>query len=129
PDDPATARKNEPVYTFFIRSMVGSYRHAWQIGMRHLKSAGRPVWQHEMIWSHVAHLMLLAGMWVVTGPVGMLTYAGAALIGMLTLESVNYIEHYGMVRKMLPSGRYEPQRASHAWNSNRELGRIMLFEL
>src|SRR5690606_4445958 len=109
PDDPATARRDEPVYRFFLRSIGGAYRNAWRIGAKRLADQKRPAWQHELIWSHVAQAILLAFIGSYAGWEGLATYLGATLIGMLALEAVNYIEHYGMVRRKLPSGRYEPQ--------------------
>jgi alkane 1-monooxygenase len=50
-------------------------------------------------------------------------------VGFLLLETVNYIEHYGLLRKKLPSGRYERVRQVHSWNSNHIVGRIVLYEL
>ena len=53
----------------------------------------------------------------------------AASIGFLLLESVNYIEHYGLRRRRLADGRFEAQGPQHSWNSNHDIGRIVLFEL
>lgn len=47
----------------------------------------------------------------------------------ILLETVNYIEHYGLVRKQLPDVTYERQSAAHSWNSDHVLGRIYLYEL
>ena len=54
---------------------------------------------------------------------------GASIIGFLLLESVNYIEHYGLKRKIVGNGKFEPVLPSHSWNSNHEIGRIFLYEL
>ena len=129
PEDPATARKNQPLYFFFIRSIVLGYRNAWEIEKRMLDKKQRSIFSSEILWSHVAHLALLAIVFSVSGGSGLLTYIFTALVGILTLESVNYIEHYGLVRKKLASGRYEPMTEAHSWNSNHEIGRIVLFEL
>ena len=53
----------------------------------------------------------------------------AALIGILLLETVNYIEHYGLSRKKTESGNYERALPVHSWNSSHPIGRVMLFEL
>ncbi|MDG2464326.1 MAG: fatty acid desaturase, partial [Crocinitomicaceae bacterium] len=45
------------------------------------------------------------------------------------LETINYVEHYGLVRKKLPMGRYERVQTHHSWNSNHIIGRIVLYEL
>jgi alkane 1-monooxygenase len=47
----------------------------------------------------------------------------------LQLETVNYIEHYGLRRKRLANGFYEITGPQHSWNSDHELGRILLYEL
>ena len=129
PEDPATARKNEPVYFFFVRSILQGYLNAWKIGFKRLEVQGKSKWMHEILWSHIAQLTFLAGVVMIAGWSNLLLYLIAALIGITALESVNYIEHYGLVRKRMASGRYEPMTEIHSWNSNHELGRIMLFEL
>ena len=51
-----------------------------------------------------------------------------ALVGILLLETINYIEHYGLSRK--PNGsRYERVSPMHSWNSNHAIGRLVLYEL
>ncbi len=129
PEDPATARKNETVYQFWIRSILNGFRNAWAIGDKMLKTSGRPQWMHEVRLGQIAQFIFLGFVVALAGWTSLFPYLGAALIGILALESVNYIEHYGLLRKPLTSGRYEPMTESHSWNSNHELGRIMLFEL
>lgn len=129
--DPATARKNEWVYTFFFRSIIGQYISAWKLENDRLRKKGISLlsWENEMIRFTVyqtAYLLVVVGIfgW------GMLPYALAiALIGVLLLETINYIEHYGLRRKMLPNGRHERVLPKHSWNSDHEMGRIVLFEL
>lgn len=128
-DDPATARKNESIYAFFIRSIGLGYINAWKIADRMIEKGGLSKWKHEIILGHLGQLILLLLVFSIAGFNGLLAYLSAAVVGMLVLESVNYIEHYGLVRKKLASGRYEPMTAAHSWNSNHELGRIVLFEL
>jgi len=129
PKDPATARKNEPVYFFFARSIIMGYLHAWKIAAKRLEKNNLPRWQNEVFLSHIVQLAWLSGIIWFFGWSVLPLYLAAALTGILMLETVNYIEHYGLVRKKMPSGRFEPMSEKHSWNSNHELGRIMLFEL
>ena len=82
-----------------------------------------------MIWYSLIQIsyLLLVGLyfgWM------MVPFAIAIAIGgFLMLETVNYIEHYGLRRKKLASGRYEPVQPHHSWNSNHEMGRLFLYEL
>ena len=50
-------------------------------------------------------------------------------MGIVLLESINYVEHYGLLRKKDENGKYEKITHMHSWNANVTLGRIMLFEL
>jgi alkane 1-monooxygenase len=45
------------------------------------------------------------------------------------LETVNYIEHYGLQRERMNAHRYVPVEPEHSWNSDHVLGRMILFEL
>jgi alkane 1-monooxygenase len=58
-----------------------------------------------------------------------LAIMGAALVGALLLETINYIEHYGLQRNLLDNGRYERVQPKHSWNANFHFGRIILYEL
>ena len=70
-------------------------------------AAGRPEWMNEVLLGHVAQFVLLAFVTVLTGWSGLIAYICAALVGIISLESVNYIEHYGLVRKMGIESRYQ----------------------
>jgi alkane 1-monooxygenase len=53
----------------------------------------------------------------------------AAIIGKLMLETVNYIEHYGLTRKVNGNEKYERVRPKHSWNSDHPVSRSIMFEL
>ena len=63
------------------------------------------------------------------GPVALIGWVGAAVVGFLLLETVNYVEHYGMQRELLPNGRYERVSRRHSWTSDHPVSRALLFEL
>lgn len=131
PEDPASARLGESVYAFWWRSVTGGYRNAWQLEAERLQRIGKPVlsWQNEMLRFQVFQLGYLLSVGLVWNW-AMVGYAVAiGVFGFLMLECVNYIEHYGLQRAVLPNGRYEPTSPKHSWNSDHELGRIFLYEL
>lgn len=59
----------------------------------------------------------------------MLFAIAIGVVSFLFLETINYIEHYGLRRKKLSSGRYERVKEIHSWNSDHNVGRIVLYEL
>lgn len=131
PQDPASARRGETLYTFWIRSVFQSYRSAWQIENARLHRKGLPILSihNEMLIYQFAHIALLATILLLTDWQTTLLYTAAATIGFLLLETVNYIEHYGLQRQRLPDGTYERVLPAHSWNSDHPLGRLILFEL
>ena len=50
-------------------------------------------------------------------------------MGVCLLETVNYMEHYGLRRQKLPNGRYERVRPEHSWNSDTMVANVFLFHL
>lgn len=130
-EDPATARRGQSVYSFWFTSVFRQYVSAWKIQLDLLKRQSRPFLSvyNDMLWFSLIQLLYLSGLFLLFGPyIGFLLLA-SGFIGVLLLESVNYIEHYGLLRNKLPSGRYERVRAIHSWNSNHIVGRIVLYEL
>ena len=129
--DPASARLGEPIFAFWLRSIGGSWRNAWDLEHERLRKSNQTTfsWDNAM-WRYV----LIQGIWLgciglFLGIKGLLAAVLVALVGVLLLETVNYIEHYGLRRAILPSGIPEPVSPRHSWNSNHELGRIFLYEL
>ena len=131
PKDPATARKNEPLYVFWFRSHFGSYLQAWQIEFQRMKISKRSKFSlsNSMIIYTILHITLCTSIFFIFGIKPLLLFLVAAGIGILLLETVNYIEHYGLLRKQRENGTYERVQRWHSWNSNHILGRVILFEL
>ncbi|MEX2589168.1 MAG: alkane 1-monooxygenase [Chitinophagales bacterium] len=129
--DPASSKKNEPIYTFYFRSIIGSYLHAWKLENERLRKLGNSIFslRNEMIRYHIWEGGLVAGIFLFLGVKAGVAFLAVALGGYLLLESVNYIEHYGLRRKELSPGRYEKTMPWHSWNSNHTLGRIFLYDL
>ena len=131
PDDPSSARFGESVYAFYFRSIIFSYFSAWSIANKDLKKKGRPLYSllNEMIQFHLVQAAFILIILLIFGWFPTLCFLVAALIGILLLETVNYIEHYGLQRKPLGEGKYERAMPVHSWNSDHVIGRLMLFEL
>ena len=130
-DDPASARLGEGLYAFWWRSTRDSYHSAWLLEARRLEKRGQrwlSFYNQMLVFQlvQVAFVVLIA---LAFGLKAALCFIVAALIGILLLETINYIEHYGLSRARLDDSRYERVTPAHSWNSNHMLGRITLFEL
>ncbi len=130
-EDPSSARLGEAVYPFYFRTIVYSYSNAWKIANNDTQKKGHPVigLHNEMLVLQLLQVGYLLLIFLFFGWVVTLYYLAAAFIGILLLETVNYIEHYGLSRKEISEGKYERAMPQHSWNSDHVIGRLMLFEL
>ncbi|MFN8275876.1 MAG: alkane 1-monooxygenase [Chitinophagales bacterium] len=130
-DDPASARYGETLYGFWIRSVVNSWRSAWRLENDRLRKLTLPWYylQNEMLQYQLIQFAVVIGIGVAFGLKILALYLMSATVGFLLLETVNYIEHYGLRRKKIDGEYYEKVLPVHSWNSNHPIGRMMLFEL
>ena len=130
-EDPSSARKGEMVYVFYCRTIIFSYLSAWHIANEDClkKNRVKISFKNEMIQAHIIQIFLVSIIYFLFGWMITIYFLIAALIGILLLETVNYIEHYGLSRNKLNENKYERAMPQHSWNSNHIIGRLMLFEL
>jgi alkane 1-monooxygenase len=128
--DPASSRYGETVYAFYLRTIFGSYRSAWHLEAERIRKKQLPFWslKNEMLVFQLIQMILIVLIGLVFGLTTLLFFIVGAFIGILLLETVNYIEHYGLRRKM-NGNSYERTMPIHSWNSNHPLGRLILLEL
>lgn len=129
-EDPASSRYGETVYAFYFRTISGSWLSAWHLEAERLKKAqqGFWTWHNEMLRFQIIQITFVAAIYAVFGTQAMLFFLASAAIGCLLLETVNYIEHYGL-RRQKNGNRYERTLPIHSWNSNHPIGRLVLLEL
>ena len=129
--DPSTAKYNQSVYAFWPQTLIGTYLSAWKIANDELQKKGK-AWfslQNEMLLFQLIQLAFVLVIYWLLGWSITLFFLIAALMGGLLLETVNYIEHYGLTREVTGDDQYERVQPHHSWNSNHIIGRLMLFEL
>jgi len=129
-DDPASSRRGEWLYTFWVRTVVGGWRSAWDLEARRVGRTGS-VWtlRNAMIRYTLIQGAFIAAIALLFSPATAALFLVTAAVGFLQLETVNYVEHYGLRRTEKSPGRHERVRPHHSWNSNHALGRTLLFEL
>ena len=130
-EDPSSARLWESVYAFYFRTIFYSYLNAWRISNNDARKKGKSAFSfsNEMIRMLLIQIAMLVLIELFFGWVVTIHFLAAAAIGILLLETVNYIEHYGLSRSQTKAGKYERTMPHHSWNSDHIIGRLMLFEL
>jgi alkane 1-monooxygenase len=131
PEDPASARMGETVWGFMPRTVVGSWKSAWRLEKKRFARRDQSPWtiRNDILNAYAMTVALWGVLVFLFGWQVMPYLLIAAVIGVWELESVNYLEHYGMKRQKLESGRYERVNPSHSWNSNNIGTNILLYHL
>jgi len=131
PRDVVTAKYNENLYHFLPRAMIGTLKSAWEVEAERQIKRGRKVSDFSnpfWIYGGLAlGFLALAG--VIGGVAGVLLFALQAFVAINYLEIIDYVEHYGLVRKHLGDGKYEPVAPRHSWNSNHKFTNWQLLNL
>ena len=131
PEDGATAKYNQSVYSFWFTSVTKQYLDAWKRQLLLLKANNKSFIsiKNDVFWYHLIQPMYLLSIYLIFS-FDVLFYAlSIGILAFIFLETINYIEHYGLKRFKTPSGRYERVQPYHSWNSNFNIGRIVLYEL
>ncbi|MEY3343425.1 MAG: Alkane 1-monooxygenase [Bacteroidota bacterium] len=124
--DPATARRGESVYAFFVRSVSGQIKSAWSVESVQLKKSGKSGFHpsNYVLSSFVILLILVASLWFFLGPLFAAMFMLQTFFANFLLEYTNYIEHYGLSRK--PNERVTEK---HSWQTDKVISRYFLIDL
>lgn len=124
PKDPATARRGENVYAFFVRSVVCQVFQALAIERDRLREAPMPVaiTRNKVIRGFARSTTVAVLMTLAAGSTGLAVFMLSVIWNKLLLESLNYISHYGLVRV-----EDAPIEVRHAWDSDRAFSHHALF--
>jgi len=133
PDDPASAKKGENIYFFIPKAIVGVFKGAKKIEDKRiakLKIAGP--WKyifHRCYQYHLSSILLIAGFYFLFGLKGVYIFLLQSFVAISLLEMVDFIEHYGLQRKIKENGKYEPVGPEHSWDTNFLLTNTSLYNL
>ena len=129
--DAVTARFNESFYTFFLRVIPQCLISAWSVEAQKLAAKNKSTFNMSnpfYIYAALASLFVLLS-FIIGGTYGITLFFIQALVAILHLEVVNYVEHYGLSRKEISENKYEPTKPHHSWNANHAASNLLLINL
>lgn len=131
PNDPATAKYKQNLYSFWISSVTKTYISAWKIQLKLLRVSKLSFisLKNDMLFYTILQISFLIFIYLNYGLIITIYSLFMSVVSFLFLETINYVEHYGLLRKINSNGRYERVKPHHSWNSNHTIGRITLYEL
>ena len=128
--DPATARKGENFYFFFLRCVLMSVVSSWMIEKKILKKKNFSVYsfRNRIIHYFVIELILIIISFLIAGINGLVFIFVHSTVSVMLLELVDYIQHYGLERS-LKNEKYETYGEKHSWNSRHSSANWSTFNL
>jgi alkane 1-monooxygenase len=130
PEDPATARLGEPLPAFIVRSIGLGVLSAWrtETARNARRGIGSP-WRNRVLAGLLGSCALAAALALAFGPHALWFFLAQSAVAIAFLETVNYIEHYGLERRRVAPGVYERVTPLHSWNAAHRLTNALLFNL
>lgn len=131
PEDPASARLGEGYWAFASRALWTGLTSAWRLERERLSRRGLPA-RHvsNRFWRYAATTAVLYAFVALRwGAPGAAFFFAQGFIAVLLLEAANYVEHYGLARRIQSPGRYEPVLPCHSWDSKLRISNWMLINL
>jgi alkane 1-monooxygenase len=122
-NDPVSAPKGRGFWRFFGRAWIGSYRAGYTAESKRHKGQGL----HPYVMYQLGGAACLLAGFALGGLKGALLWALIGLYAQLQIFLSDYVQHYGLRRKMLDNDKLEPVGPQHSWNTpHRFSGAMML---
>ncbi len=123
PNDPVSAKKNETIYVYLVRAIVGSFVHSFEFEKQ------KSFFKSKVRLSLSIQIAMNVFIFALFGFNGIIFHWTQSLVAAVLLESVEYIEHYGLARKKMESGLFEPVSDLHSWDCDYYLTNTTLINL
>ncbi len=131
PSDPASSRMGESIYKFALREIPGAFKRACEIEVERLNRKGSAIWsyENEILQSFAITAVLQISLILAFGWQMIVFLMLHNFFAWWQLTSANYVEHYGLLRRILEDGKFERCQPHHSWNSNHIYSNLVLFHL
>ena len=117
--DPNSARAGEGFYRYLLRAWGGGFVAGWRAenATRARRTPPLSAWRHPYVAYMGGALATIAIAALLAGGGGILALLGLAAYAQIQLLLSDYVQHYGLRRRIDNTGRTEPVGPQHSWNA------------
>jgi alkane 1-monooxygenase len=117
--DPNSARMGEGFYRFLIRAWLGGFVAGLDAENASMLRSVRPVpaWRHPYVGYVLGAALAIAIAAIIAGPTGVGALIAIVAYAQVQLFLSDYVQHYGLRRRIDDTGRTEPIGPQHSWNA------------
>ena len=131
PWDVGSAPRGQSFWSYFPREVASNLTESWRVQRRRLARRHLPVWHYSNpFWRYFLESALwYALIWWMGGAWAVAVYVALCLGVVFSMKISNYLQHYGLRRIRLPSGKFERVQPWHAWSVDRRLDNWLFFNM
>jgi alkane 1-monooxygenase len=125
--DPSTARRGESFYRFFVRAWSGGFRDGLRAENKRSALSGRPKWRHPYLDYIIGAGLVLILAALIGGGTGVLAAVCLSGFAQSQLMLSDYVQHYGLSRRIMANGKPEPVGSRHSWNAPHPMSSALML--
>ncbi len=127
--DPNSAPRGMGFYRFYVKAWAGSFRAGFraETAARARQTNPQP-WVTHPYWGHILWACAtLAYAVAMSGQLGLLWGLFICLYAHAQVFLADYVQHYGLRRRILENGKPEPVGSAHSWNAPHWYSSVMML--
>ena len=131
PWDLGSAPRGQSIWHYFPRELASDLSGAWRVQRGRLARRRRSVWHYtNPFWRYAIEVALWWGLiWWMGGAGAVAAYLVLCLGVVFSMKIDNFLQHYGLRRIRLPSGKFERVQPWHVWSVDRKLHNWLFFNM
>ena len=131
PMDSGTAPKGVSFWQLIPGDLKSSLLESWRFARHRLARRRLPIWHYtNPFWRYILGVAAwYALVYWMGGPWALLTFIALCLSVILSMKVINYVQHYGLQRIRLPSGRYEKVQPWHSWTASSRFTNWLFYNM
>ena len=131
PGDIGSAPKGQSFWSYFPREVASNLTESWRVQHTRLARRHLAVWHYtNPFWRYVVETAFWVGLLYWMGGAWAVPVFLALCLGVVfSMKLSNYIQHYGLRRIRLPSGKFERVQPWHSWSAARKLTNWLYFSM
>jgi alkane 1-monooxygenase len=135
-EDPASSNLGDTLYGFLPRCMLKSFTDALDIERRFREKRKKSILEDRILLGYATSAVIAYVIYAYFGTAALAVYLAQGFITALHIENANYIEHYGLRRRVVEgkvdrNGEpiYERPGWFHAWDTGERFSNWILFNI
>jgi alkane 1-monooxygenase len=129
PKDCYTAKRGQSIYSFTLQALASHFKRTISIELEMLESQGKTLISSSIFSTMLFSIILSIVFYIIWGLAGLIFFSGQAIIAIILIEWIDYLQHYGIVRVKGPDGHIEPVNEWHSWNDKSWVMDIFLINV